>query len=135
MAEPFTSFSSALIPLPAENVDTDQIIPARFLKTTEKSGLADALFFDWRYDADGQPKPDFVVNLPEMQGRRRGFATGRWSLYRVQGRVRSVPGVFDRIPAGEAWEVRGILGLLFLSGVPILPGNECKLTASGGERD
>ena len=70
MAEPFTTFSSALIPLPAENVDTDQIIPARFLKTTEKSGLADALFFDWRYDDDGQPKPDFVINLAQMQGRQ-----------------------------------------------------------------
>jgi 3-isopropylmalate/(R)-2-methylmalate dehydratase small subunit len=70
MPEPFTTFSSALIPLPAENVDTDQIIPARFLKTTEKSGLADALFYDWRYDADGRPKPDFVINRPEMQGRQ-----------------------------------------------------------------
>jgi len=70
MAEPFSTFSSALIPLPAENVDTDQIIPARFLKTTEKSGLADALFYDWRYDADGSPKPDFVINLPQMQGRQ-----------------------------------------------------------------
>jgi 3-isopropylmalate/(R)-2-methylmalate dehydratase small subunit len=70
MPEPFTTFSSGLIPLPAENVDTDQIIPARFLKTTEKSGLADALFYDWRYDEDGQPRPDFVINLPEMQGRK-----------------------------------------------------------------
>ncbi len=70
MPEPYTTFSSALIPLPAENVDTDQIIPARFLKTTEKSGLADALFNDWRYDAEGEPKPDFVLNLPEMQGRQ-----------------------------------------------------------------
>ena len=70
MAEPFTSFSSALIPLPAENVDTDQIIPARFLKTTEKSGLADALFYDWRYDAEGQPRPDFIINQPAMQGRQ-----------------------------------------------------------------
>jgi len=70
MAEPFTTFSSALIPLPAENVDTDQIIPARFLKTTEKSGLADALFYDWRYDEAGQPRPDFVINQPEMQGRQ-----------------------------------------------------------------
>ena len=69
MAEPFSTFTSALIPLPAENVDTDQIIPARFLKTTEKSGLADALFNDWRYDADGQPRPDFVINQPAMQGR------------------------------------------------------------------
>ena len=70
MPEPFTTFSSAIIPLPAENVDTDQIIPARFLKTTEKSGLADALFYDWRYEESGQPKPDFVINRPEMQGRQ-----------------------------------------------------------------
>jgi 3-isopropylmalate/(R)-2-methylmalate dehydratase small subunit len=70
MPEAFTTFTSALIPLPAENVDTDQIIPARFLKTTEKSGLADALFYDWRYDADGAAKPDFVINRPEMQGRQ-----------------------------------------------------------------
>jgi len=70
MAEPFSDFSSALIPLPAENVDTDQIIPARFLKTTEKSGLADALFFDWRYDENGDPRPDFIINKPEMQGRQ-----------------------------------------------------------------
>ena len=70
MAEPFATFTSAMIPLPAENVDTDQIIPARFLKTTEKSGLADALFNDWRYDESGTPKPDFIINQPEMQGRQ-----------------------------------------------------------------
>jgi 3-isopropylmalate/(R)-2-methylmalate dehydratase small subunit len=70
MPDVFTTFSSALIPLPAENVDTDQVIPARFLKTTEKSGLADSLFYDWRYQADGQPRADFVINKPEMQGRQ-----------------------------------------------------------------
>jgi 3-isopropylmalate/(R)-2-methylmalate dehydratase small subunit len=70
MSEPFTTFSSRVIPLPAENVDTDQIIPARFLKTTEKQGLADALFCDWRYEADGSPKAGFVINKPEMQGRQ-----------------------------------------------------------------
>ena len=70
MPEPFETFSSALIPLPAENVDTDQIIPARFLKTTEKSGLADSLFYDWRYDENGDPKPDFIINDPQMQGRQ-----------------------------------------------------------------
>jgi len=70
MADPFTTFTSALIPLPAENVDTDQIIPARFLKTTEKSGLADALFYDWRYDAEGQARPEFIINQPAMQGRQ-----------------------------------------------------------------
>jgi 3-isopropylmalate/(R)-2-methylmalate dehydratase small subunit len=68
--DPFESFTSRVVPLPAENVDTDQIIPARFLKTTEKSGLADALFCDWRYLPDGSPKPDFVLNRPGMADRR-----------------------------------------------------------------
>ena len=70
MSEPFGTFTSRVIPFPAENVDTDQIIPARFLKTTEKSGLADALFNDWRYLSDGSPNPEFVINRPEMQGRQ-----------------------------------------------------------------
>ena len=70
MPEAFRNFTSKLIPLPAENVDTDQIIPARFLKTTERSGLASALFNDWRYLPDGSPNPDFVLNQPEMQGRK-----------------------------------------------------------------
>ncbi len=67
--EPFKTFTSKIVPLPAENVDTDQIIPARFLKTTDKAGLGDNLFCDWRYDASGAPKPDFVLNRPEMKGR------------------------------------------------------------------
>jgi 3-isopropylmalate/(R)-2-methylmalate dehydratase small subunit len=68
--EPFTAFSSKVVALPVDNVDTDQIIPARFLKTTDKAGLGDALFTDWRYHADGTPKADFVLNQPGMQGRR-----------------------------------------------------------------
>ncbi|MBV9303511.1 MAG: 3-isopropylmalate dehydratase small subunit [Acidobacteriaceae bacterium] len=63
--EKFTTFTSRLAPLPVDNVDTDQIIPARFLKTTSKAGLGDELFYDWRYDADGSPKPDFILNKPE----------------------------------------------------------------------
>ena len=70
MAEPFESFTSRVIPFPAENVDTDQIIPARFLKTTDRWGLSEALFNDWRFDDDGTPKPEFVLNRREMQGRR-----------------------------------------------------------------
>lgn len=66
----FTPFTSKIVPLPNENVDTDQIIPARFLKVTDKAGLGDNLFADWRYDADGSPKPDFVLNRPEMKGRQ-----------------------------------------------------------------
>jgi len=60
----FTPFKSRLVPFPVDNIDTDQIIPARFLKTISKDGLGDQLFFDWRYDASGQPKPDFILNTP-----------------------------------------------------------------------
>ena len=71
MPEPFVSFASRVIPLPAENVDTDQIVPARYLKITDKAGLADALFRDWRFEADGSLKePRFVLDEPEMEGRR-----------------------------------------------------------------
>ncbi len=71
MAEPFATFASRVIPLPAENVDTDQIVPARFLKATDKEGLADALFRDWRFEADGSLKePLFVLDRPEMTGRQ-----------------------------------------------------------------
>jgi 3-isopropylmalate/(R)-2-methylmalate dehydratase small subunit len=62
--------TSKTVLLPIENVDTDQIIPARFLKVTTKAGLGEKLFSDWRYDATGQPKPDFVLNRPEAQGAR-----------------------------------------------------------------
>jgi len=62
------TFESKTVVLPIENIDTDQIIPARFLKTTSKEGLGDSLFCDWRYNADGTPKPDFVLNKPEAKG-------------------------------------------------------------------
>jgi 3-isopropylmalate/(R)-2-methylmalate dehydratase small subunit len=66
--EKFTKFSSRLVPLPADNIDTDQIIPARFLKTITKAGLDKNLFCDWRYDADGNPLPGFILNQPRAQG-------------------------------------------------------------------
>jgi 3-isopropylmalate/(R)-2-methylmalate dehydratase small subunit len=62
-----TTITSRTVVLPVENVDTDQIIPARFLKATSKVGLGTKLFADWRFDAAGQPKPDFVLNRPEVQ--------------------------------------------------------------------
>ncbi len=65
----FTPIQSKIVPLAAENVDTDQIIPARFLKVTDKTGLGDSLFCDWRYNADGSPKADFILNDDEMIGR------------------------------------------------------------------
>jgi len=70
VAEPFRIFTSKAVPLPAENVDTDQIVPARYLKVTDKNGLAEALFRDWRYEEDGSLKePRFVLDRPEMAGR------------------------------------------------------------------
>ena len=71
MSEPFTVFKSRAVPIPSENVDTDQIVPARYLKVTDKAGLADALFRDWRFEEDGSLKePRFILDLPEMAGRR-----------------------------------------------------------------
>lgn len=64
----FTSLTSIVIPLPHNNIDTDQIIPARFLKVIDKASVAEGLFTDWRYNADGSPKPDFVLNMPQYQG-------------------------------------------------------------------
>jgi 3-isopropylmalate/(R)-2-methylmalate dehydratase small subunit len=60
--EKFVTLTSTMVPLPIENVDTDQIIPARFLKATDKNGFGDNLFADWRYNKDGSPKADFVLN-------------------------------------------------------------------------
>lgn len=71
MAEPYGVFTSKVIPLPAENVDTDQIVPARYLKVTDKNGLAEALFRDWRFNENGSLRePRFVLDRPEMAGRQ-----------------------------------------------------------------
>ena len=66
--EPIKTFVARSVVLPIENVDTDQIIPARFLKTTSKAGLGEKLFSDWRYDGSGAAKADFVLNRPESKG-------------------------------------------------------------------
>jgi len=66
--EPIRVIESRTVVIPRENVDTDQIIPGRFLKVTDKKGLGKALFSDWRYDADGRPRADFVLNTPAAQG-------------------------------------------------------------------
>ena len=81
MNEKFTILRSTCVPLPLENVDTDQIIPARFLKATTKEGFGDNLFYDWRYDKQGQPIPSFVLNNPAYAGARilvagRNFGSG-----------------------------------------------------------
>src|SRR5206468_11729000 len=65
----FTVLKSSAVPMPIENVDTDQIIPARFLKATKREGFGDNLFRDWRYNADNTPKRDFVLNNPIYSGK------------------------------------------------------------------
>jgi 3-isopropylmalate/(R)-2-methylmalate dehydratase small subunit len=67
VTEPFLALSSATVVLPAANIDTDQIIPARFLTTTTRSGLGQHLFADWRYDASGAPRPEFPLNQPQAR--------------------------------------------------------------------
>ena len=81
MSEPIRVIRSRTVVLPVDNVDTDQIIPARFLVTTTSAGMGAALFADWRYGAGGQPKADFVLNRPEAAGARvlvagRNFGCG-----------------------------------------------------------
>jgi 3-isopropylmalate/(R)-2-methylmalate dehydratase small subunit len=66
----FTTLRSRAVVLPVNDIDTDQIIPARFLKTTDKAGLGASLFADWRYDADGRPRPEFALNAPGAAGAR-----------------------------------------------------------------
>ncbi|MGA9271634.1 MAG: 3-isopropylmalate dehydratase small subunit [Lutimonas sp.] len=87
----FTTLKSSAYPLPIENVDTDQIIPARFLKATERKGFGDNLFRDWRYNEDGSPKEDFVLNQDQYDGKilvgGRNFGSGSsrehaaWAVY------------------------------------------------------
>ena len=87
----FTRLTSSIIPLPIENVDTDQIIPARFLKATERKGFGDNLFRDWRYNQDGSPKVDFVLNDSTYSGKilvgGKNFGSGSsrehaaWAIY------------------------------------------------------
>jgi len=81
MRDPITTLTSSYLVLPSDDVDTDQIIPARFLTTTQRTGLGAHLFHDWRYDADGKPKSSFVLNQPAAQGRQilvagRNFGCG-----------------------------------------------------------
>lgn len=89
--EPFKTITSTCVSMPGENVDTDQIIPARFLKATTREGFGDNLFRDWRFDAEGNPKPEFILNQPGVEGKilvaGKNFGCGSsrehaaWALY------------------------------------------------------
>lgn len=95
--EKFITLQSTAVPLPVENIDTDQIIPARFLKATTREGFGENLFRDWRYDGDGKPKTDFVLNSPTFTGKilvaGKNFGCGSsrehaaWALYDYGFRV------------------------------------------------
>jgi 3-isopropylmalate/(R)-2-methylmalate dehydratase small subunit len=79
--EPVKKITSRLVPLPNDNVDTDIVVPARFLKVTDKAGMDQYLFRDWRFDAQGNPRPDFILNQPQAKGAKillvgRNFGTG-----------------------------------------------------------
>ncbi|RIK44392.1 MAG: 3-isopropylmalate dehydratase small subunit [Chloroflexi bacterium] len=106
MMEPFQKLTATAVPLRAENVDTDQIIPARFLTAVTKEGMGDGLFASWRYNADGSPKPDFVLNQPEYQGAQvliagRNFGSGSsrehavWALTEYGFKAVITPGFGD----------------------------------------
>ena len=104
--EPFKKLATTAAPLRAENVDTDQIIPARFLTAVTKEGMGDGLFSSWRYNADGSPKADFVLNKPEYNGAEilvagRNFGSGSsrehavWALTEYGFRCVITPGFAD----------------------------------------
>ena len=89
--DPIVTIRSRTVVMPSTNIDTDQLVPARFLTTTTKEGLGKALFADWRYDAEGKPRPDFILNRPEaascrvlVAGRNIGCGSSRehapWAL-------------------------------------------------------
>src|SRR6476659_3026627 len=101
--EPIQTLTATAVPLRAENVDTDQIIPARFLTAVTKAGMGDGLFSSWRYNRDGSPKPDFPLNKPEYQGGKiliagRNFGSGSsrehavWALTEYGFRAVITPG-------------------------------------------
>jgi len=113
----FSILKSSAVPMPIENVDTDQIIPARFLKATERKGFGDNLFRDWRYDKNDQPKADFVLNNPTYSGKilvgGKNFGSGSsrehaaWAIYDYEFRC-VVSSFFADIFRGNAINV-GIL--------------------------
>ncbi len=103
---PFTILNTTALPLRAENVDTDQIIPARYLTAVTKAGMGEGLFAAWRYDSSGGPNPDFVLNQPQYRGARvliagRNFGSGSsrehavWALTEYGFQAVITPGFAD----------------------------------------
>lgn len=100
----FTTLTSRMIPLPVNDIDTDQIIPAQFLKVTDKNGLAEALFYNWRYNDDKSPRADFIMNKPEALGSQILLAGGNFGC----GSSR------EHAPwALAAWGIRAVISTSF----------------------
>ena len=120
----FTTIVSTAVPMPVENVDTDQIIPARFLKAVERKGFGDNLFRDWRYDRDNQPIPEFALNDKKYSGKilvgGKNFGSGSsrehaaWAIYDYGFRV-VVSSFFADIFKGNALN-NGLLPVVVSSG-------------------
>ena len=91
----FTHLKSKVIVIPNRNIDTDQIIPARFLKVTDKNGLGEALFSDWRYNSDGSVKPDFVLNQQQNHDAGNNQSFGAESVAGVGLHEQSVQRILD----------------------------------------
>jgi 3-isopropylmalate/(R)-2-methylmalate dehydratase small subunit len=101
---PFSALASRVVSLPTDDVDTDQIVPARYLKTTNKTGLGAALFADWRLDPDGEPRPEFPLNMPDAEGAQvlvagRNFGCGSSREHAVW--------------ALTGWGIRAVIALSF----------------------
>jgi len=112
--ETFTTLTSKVVLLPVDDIDTDQIIPARYLKTTDKTGLGNNLFSDWRYNPDGSPRSDFVLNQPGAKGSQLLFA----------GRNFGCGSSREHAPwALRAWGIRAIFSTSFAD---IFKGNALK---------
>jgi len=104
--EPFNRLTSRIVPFAIDNIDTDIIVPARFLKVTDKANMDEYLFYDWRFDAEGKPLPDFILNQPRVRGAKilltgRNFGSGSsrehapWALTAFGFRVLIGPSFAD----------------------------------------
>ena len=118
----FTNFESRVVPLAINNIDTDQIIPARFLKTTSKQGLDRQLFNDWRYDEQGQPKPDFILNQARAKGAEILLAGDNFGCGSSREHAPWALTQFGFRAAGCEWREPGCSMCIAMNGDQLQPG-------------
>ena len=143
MSKSIKIIESSAVPLNMENIDTDQIIPARFLKATTRDGFGENLFRDWRYNSDGQPKKDFVLNNPTYKGKilvaAKNFGCGSsrehaaWAIKPQRFPLLSSlePLTAPERSAGQRKPLRNRLFFLRLQGAPVFP----RMNGPGQRRD